>query len=188
MLQLKVLRFITLNGTSSSFYTITGTLTSSYGSVNYNGLTLTKALKMESKTAVNFDPDGVAGTLTIVTNPQYSGIIELNDKAITIGSDGVATISLDGSQSYEITKGSGSNYIFYIAYTPNGSTPKVIKGDANDSGKVDAADVTMIMDFAVGKISAVTNATNADVTGDKTVDVDDAYKISQFLNGLIKSL
>ena len=178
----------TLNGTSSSFYTITGTLTSSYGSVNYNGLTLTKALKMESKTAVNFDPDGVAGTLTIVTNPQYSGIIELNDKAITIGSDGVATISLDGSQSYEITKGSGSNYIFYIAYTPNGSTPKVIKGDANDSGKVDAADVTMIMDFAVGKISAVTNATNADVTGDKTVDVDDAYKISQFLNGLIKSL
>ena len=178
----------TLNGTSSSFYTITGTLTSSYGSVNYNGLTLTKALKMESKTAVNFDPDGVAGTLTIVTNPQYSGTIELNDKAITIGSDGVATISLDGSQSYEITKGSGSNYIFYIAYTPNGSTPKVIKGDANDSGKVDAADVTMIMDFAVGKISAVTNATNADVTGDKTVDVDDAYKISQFLNGLIKSL
>ena len=178
----------TLNGTSSSFYTITGTLTSSYGSVNYNGLTLTKALKMESKTAVNFDPDGVAGTLTIVTNPQYSGTIELNDKAITIGSDGVATISLDGSQSYEITKGSGSNYIFYIAYTPNGSTPTVIKGDADDSGKVDAADVTMIMDFAVGKISAVTNATNADVTGDKTVDVDDAYKISQFLNGLIKSL
>ena len=178
----------TLNGTSSSFYTITGTLTSSYGSVNYNGLTLTKALKMESKTAVNFDPDGVAGTLTIVTNPQYSGTIELNDKAITIGSDGVATISLDGSQSYSITKGSGSNYIFYIAYTPNGSTPTVIKGDADDSGKVDAADVTMIMDFAVGKISAVTNATNADVTGDKTVDVDDAYKISQFLNGLIKSL
>ena len=178
----------TLNGTSSSFYTITGTLTSSYGTASYNGLTLTKALKMESKTAVNFDPDGVAGTLTIVTNPQYSGIIELNDKAITIGSDGVATISLDGSQSYSITKGSGSNYIFYIAYTPNGSTPKVIKGDANDSGKVDAADVTMIMDFAVGKISAVTNATNADVTGDKTVDVDDAYKISQFLNGLIKSL
>ena len=178
----------TLNGTSSSFYTITGTLTSSYGSVNYNGLTLTKALKMESKTAVNFDPDGVAGTLTIVTNPQYSGIIELNDKAITIGSDGVATISLDGSQSYEITKGSGSNYIFYIAYTPNGSTPKVIKGDANDSGKVDAADVTMIMDFAVGKISAVTNAKNADVTGDSVVNVDDAYKISQFLNGLIKSL
>ena len=37
----------TLNGTSSSFYTITGTLTSSYGSVNYNGLTLTKALKMD---------------------------------------------------------------------------------------------------------------------------------------------
>ena len=178
----------TLNGTSSSFYTITGTLTSSYGSVNYNGLTLTKALKMESKTAVNFDPDGVAGTLTIVTNPTYSGTIELNDKAITIGSDGVATISLDGSQSYSITKGSGSNYIFYIAYTPNGSTTTVIKGDANDDSKVTVDDVTMIMDFAVGKISAVTNATNADVTGDKTVDVDDAYKISQFLNGLIKSL
>lgn len=45
----------TLNGTSSSFYTITGTLTSSYGTASYNGLTLTKALKMESKTAVNFD-------------------------------------------------------------------------------------------------------------------------------------
>ena len=178
----------TLNGTSSSFYTITGTLTSSYGTASYNGLTLTKALKMESKTSVDFDPDGVAGTLTIVTNPTYSGTIELNDKAITIGSDGVATISLDGSQSYSITKGSGSNYIFYIAYTPNGSTTTVIKGDANDSGKVDAADVTMIMDFAVGKISAVTNAKNADVTGDSVVNVDDAYKISQFLNGLIKSL
>ena len=100
----------------------------------------------------------------------------------------MATISLDGSQSYSITKGSGSNYIFYIAYTPNGSTTTVIKGDANDDSKVTVDDVTMIMDFAVGKISAVTNATNADVTGDKTVDVDDAYKISQFLNGLIKSL
>ena len=177
----------TLNGVSSSFYKITGSLSKSYGTVNYNGLTLTQALKMESKTVVGFDP-GVAGTLTIVTNPQYNGTIELNDKVITIGSDGIATISLDGSQSYEITKGSGSNYIFYIAYTPEGGSTTVIKGDADDSGKVDAADVTMIMDFAVGKISAVTNATNADVTGDNTVDVDDAYKISQFLNGLIKAL
>lgn len=178
----------TLNDKTSSFYTINGTLTKSYGTVTYNGLTLTQALKMESSTYINFDP-GVAGTLTVVTNPTYTGTIELNDKAISIGSDGVATVSLDGSESYSLTKGSGSNYIFYLSFVPEGgSTPTAVKGDADDSGSVDVADVTMIMDFAVGKISAVTNATNADVTGDSNVNVDDAYKISQFLNGIISSL
>lgn len=177
----------TTNGKESKFYSITGNLSKSKGTVTYGSLTLTQCLKMETSTAIDFDP-GVAGTLTIVANKNTAGSILLNEKSVALDSSCVATISLDGSQSYEITKGDGTNNIYYLAFVPEGTTVTTLKGDADNSGTVDAADVTMIMDVAVNKLSAVTNAGNADVTGEGTVDLDDAYMISKYVNGKISSL
>ncbi|MGN1319338.1 MAG: silent information regulator protein Sir2, partial [Lachnospirales bacterium] len=110
----------TLNGTTSSFYKINGSLSTNYGTVTYNNLTLTQCLKMESSTYIDFSPE-VDGTLIVVTNPAYSGTIELDENVITIGSDGVATLDVTGGVTHELSKGSGSNYVFYIAFVPKTS-------------------------------------------------------------------
>lgn len=179
----------TTDGKTSSFYKINGNLSTNYGTVTYNSLTLTQCLKMESSTYIDFSLE-TDGTLYVVTNPTYKGAILLDDEQITIGSDGVATLSITGGTTHELSKG-GSNYIFYLAFVPNGGsdtpdpTPTVVMGDANDDGTVDVNDVNMILDYLVKKIQAVTNADAADVDADSSVTIKDANKVKKYVKGEI---
>jgi pectate lyase/amb allergen len=63
-------------------------------------------------------------------------------------------------------------------------TPTPVAGDADGNGKVDNADVQMVLDFASGKISAVTKADLADVNKDGNVTAYDAYLIGKIILGL----
>lgn len=101
----------TLSGKTSSFYTITGNLSTSYGSVNYNGLTLTQCLKIESSTNITFTTTQ-SGTLTLVFNSSYSGTVKI-DGTVYTPSSGMITATLT-SGAHTIVKGSGSNYLFYM--------------------------------------------------------------------------
>ena len=60
--------------------------------------------------------------------------------------------------------------------------PTIVKGDADNNGKVEKADVTMIMQYVVGIIEKVTNPEAADVNEDSKVSSSDAYLIQKFLN------
>ncbi|HPL76906.1 MAG TPA: T9SS type A sorting domain-containing protein, partial [Paludibacteraceae bacterium] len=105
----------TTDGKTSSFYSITGNLSTSYGTVTYQGLTLTQCLKMESGTNISFTTTSEA-TLTLVFNPDYTGTVKIDGTTYTPSStNGIVTISSLPAGSHTIVKGSGSSYLFYIS-------------------------------------------------------------------------
>ena len=116
----------TANGTNSSFYTITGNLSTSKGTVNYDNKTLTQCLKMESATNVTFNA-GSAGKLTLVF-AEAAPTIKVDGQKLT-GSNGIIETDL-AAGSHTITKADTAN-LFYIVYggsaAPVQSTPVTTK-------------------------------------------------------------
>ena len=100
----------TLSGKTSSFYTITGNMNSSPGSVSYNGLTLTARLKIESNTSITYTTTA-ASTLTLVFDSNFTGTIKVNNVSYT-ATAGIVTVSIPAGAN-TITKGSVAN-LFYI--------------------------------------------------------------------------
>ncbi len=107
----------TENGTSSSFYTITGNLSTQKGSVTYDGKTLTQCLKMESATSVSFNAPS-AGTLTLVF-AESAATIKLDGTKLT-ATNGVITTNVSAG-SHTLTKADAVN-LFYMAYATDGSS------------------------------------------------------------------
>lgn len=107
----------TKNGDSSSFFDITGNLSTSKGTVSYAGLTLKQCLKMESSTKVSFKLDSAA-KLVLVFNADNSTSVKVdgNKKSLT---DGILTMNL-AAGTHTITKADKAN-LFYIALTVEGS-------------------------------------------------------------------
>ncbi len=123
----------TLSGLESSFYSISGNLSDSKGTVEYDDITLTTCLKMESSTSVTFTTTEES-TLTIVFNDDFSDAIIIDGDSYN-ATDGIFTISI-ASGSHEITKGSVSN-IYYISvdYTTEATSESTSFADnLNTSG------------------------------------------------------
>ncbi|MGE7614114.1 pectate lyase [Paenibacillus sp. NPDC101420] len=99
----------TTDGTTSSFFNIQGNLSTSKGTVTYQGLTLTQCLKIESATSIQFTA-AKASTLTLVFNTEGTKIkVDGTSYPIT---NGIATISLTAG-AHTITKDSTAN-LYYI--------------------------------------------------------------------------
>ncbi len=109
----------TTDGKTNSFFSITGNLSSSKGTVTYNGLTLTQCLKMESSTNISFTAPA-DGKLTLVFGGSAAAAgktVKLDGTKQTVGSD--ETITLDvAAGAHTVTKGESIN-LFYMVYTPN---------------------------------------------------------------------
>ncbi|MBP3310002.1 MAG: silent information regulator protein Sir2 [Ruminococcus sp.] len=153
----------TENGNLSSFYTITGNLSTSKGSVNYAGKTLTRCLKIESATNIAFNAPS-AGKLTLVF-AESAATIKIDGTKYTSCGDGIITADLS-SGSHTITKADSAN-LFYMVYAGDSSqgtttttsttttttttttipNPQVTgkAGDANGDGQVNMADAVLIM-------------------------------------------
>ncbi|WP_217278603.1 T9SS type A sorting domain-containing protein [Hymenobacter sp. BRD67] len=114
----------TLAGTTSSFYTITGNLSTSGGTVTYNGLTLTQSLKLESATTISFTTTDVA-TFTLVFNDTFSGTIKVDGTSQTV-SAGRLTMTLSVGP-HQITKGSTAN-LYYMSTVYTGAGPLATLG------------------------------------------------------------
>ncbi|MFD1910517.1 hypothetical protein ACFSQ7_50940 [Paenibacillus rhizoplanae] len=101
----------TASGTSSSFFfTIQGNLSTSKGTVSYNGLTLTQCLKIESATSIQFTT-AKASTLTLVFGSEGTKIkVDGTSYPIT---NGVATVSL-AAGAHTITKDSTANLYYLV--------------------------------------------------------------------------
>ncbi|MBQ8961819.1 MAG: hypothetical protein IJ071_11510 [Ruminococcus sp.] len=111
----------TENGTSSSFYTISGNLSTAKGTASYNGLTLTQCLKIESATSISFNAPS-AGTLTLVFG-DASSTIKLDGNKLTSDGSGVLTTSVSAG-SHTLAKADTAN-LFYMVYSGDGSAPVV---------------------------------------------------------------
>lgn len=107
----------TTSGKTSSFYSITGNMNSTPGSVTYNGLTLTERLKIESSTTINYTTTN-ASTLTLVFDANFTGTIKVDNVSYT-ASAGIVTASI-AAGSHSITKGSVAN-LFYISTVYSGT-------------------------------------------------------------------
>ncbi|WP_312392548.1 T9SS type A sorting domain-containing protein [Chryseobacterium sp.] len=102
----------TASNLSSSFYSFTSAnMNSTDGSANYDGLTLTKRLKIESSTAINFTTTA-SSALTLVFDPTFSGTIKVDNASYT-ASSGIVNIPNLNAGNHSITKGSVAN-LFYI--------------------------------------------------------------------------
>ncbi|RZL06702.1 MAG: pectate lyase, partial [Hymenobacter sp.] len=101
----------TLSGTTNSFYTITGNLSTSQGTVLYNGLTLTQCLKLESLTNIAFATTAVA-TLTLVFNDAFSGTVKVDAANQTVTA-GRLTMTLPVG-AHQIAKGTTAN-LYYMS-------------------------------------------------------------------------
>jgi pectate lyase len=106
-----MLHNFTLAGTTSSFYTITGNLSTSQGTVVYNGLNLTQCLKLESTTAISFTTTAPA-TLTLVFNDAFSGTVKVDNANQTVAA-GRLTMSL-AVGAHQIAKSVTAN-IYYMS-------------------------------------------------------------------------
>ena len=112
----------TESGTTSDFYSITGSIATNKGTATYNGLTLTKCLKMESSTSIKFTAPS-AGKLTLVfggTAAASGKSVKVNNTSKKVGSDGTVTVDV-AKGAVTVTKGDAIN-LFYMVYTPSGTS------------------------------------------------------------------
>lgn len=128
----------TTQGKISTFYNIVGNMNATDGNVTYNGLTLTKRLKIESlpTTSITYTTTAVS-TLTLVFDSTFAKTIKLS-VGTTSGTTtsytavgGIITIPNLPAATYVINKGDTAN-LFYIktsyptlGLTQKTETPKV---------------------------------------------------------------
>lgn len=108
----------TTQGTSSSFFNISGNLSTTKGTVNYNGLTLTQCLKIESSTSVTFTTTQDS-ELTLVFNEGWSGGFNVDGTSRNV-TGGILTVSLPAG-SHTLSKDSVAN-LYYMSLSGDGGT------------------------------------------------------------------
>jgi len=109
----------TTAGITSTHFGFIGNLSTSKGSVEYSGLTLTQCLKFESATQIAFILDGSA-TLTLVFNADFTGNVLIDGTSYTAQA-GIATATLTAG-SHTITKGASSNLFYMAIQFPNNTS------------------------------------------------------------------
>lgn len=108
----------TASGMASTFYTITGALSTTKGTVTYAGLTLTQCLKIESSTNIRFTV-AEAGTITLVFNTGFSGRVNVNG-TVHNAVNGILTLNLPAG-THTITKNDTTN-LFYMSWVYTNTT------------------------------------------------------------------
>ena len=163
---------------------------STYGNINFSNVRSVDAGGAKLRAANEI-------TFTLASETEVSIICgEGKDVILTDGTNNytcaanTTTTKTVPAGSYKIKGSADSNsLVSKIVLKSTGTTPDPdptpieVKGDANGDGKVTRADMTMVLDFASGKISAVTKADLADVSGDGKVTAYDAYLIGKIILG-----
>ena len=108
------------DGTNTdNFYAVTGKNWSNAVAITYGDLTLNRAIKMETNTAVQFTTEG-AGTLTVVTySTKTSPAIKINNQSYPVSANGATTINIPAAGTYTITKDTTNTYLYYIGFVEN---------------------------------------------------------------------
>ena len=202
----------TENGLNSSFYQISGNLSTAKGTVNYGGKTLTQCLKMESATSIAFTAPA-AGTLTLVF-AEAAATAKLDGSKYAASGDGILTLPVSAG-THSLTKADSCN-LFYMALstdssqtvttttaattttttttttTASGSNPaQIMRGDADCNGMIDVRDAVLIARIASNDTTLEVNdenKANADVDASGIVDIEDLKHLLLFLARQIEEL
>lgn len=102
----------TTSALNSTFYTFTSSnINSTDGFATFEGITLTKRLKLESATSITYNTLQTS-TLTLVLDPTFTGTVKFDNVNYT-ASSGLITIPNIAAGAHTISKGSVAN-LFYI--------------------------------------------------------------------------
>ena len=108
---------------------------------------------------------------------------------LSISSDGIVSPKKSGTAVVRVTfpeSEHGKETWFDVTVTVDGSS---LKGDVDGSGKVDIADLRLVLRAVCGKVELTDVQTSvADVEADGKVDIQDLRKILRFVCGKIESL
>lgn len=161
------------NGLDSTFYAISGNLSTDHGTMTYNGLTLTQCLKLETATSITFTAPA-DGTITLVFIEPNATIV-LNGTR-TDCTDGTGIITLDvPAGANTITKADTAN-LFYMVYTTadnNSESTTTATGDDTPG--------TTTTTSASGNIPA-TDDMYGDLDLDRDVSLADCVLLEQYLS------
>lgn len=107
----------TESGKQGEFFIITGNLSTSKGSVSFNGKTLTQCLKMESSSEIRFGaPEKGSLLLVFGGSTDAAGkTVKVDGTKYTVDADGTLEIQVAAGW-HTVTKGDSIN-LFYMAYT-----------------------------------------------------------------------
>ncbi|MGN7456267.1 pectate lyase family protein [Paenibacillus pasadenensis] len=105
----------TADGLTSSFFAIQGSLSSTKGTVIYDGLTLTSCLKMESSTSISFTA-ATASTLTLVFNSPDGTKVNIDGAAHAM-TNGTVSVALSAG-AHSISKNAVAN-LYYMKLVPS---------------------------------------------------------------------
>ena len=122
--------FTTDYTTADSFFTVSGNLANNKGTNTYNGLNLTKCLKMESSTSITFKAAS-KGKLVLVT--AASKKIKIDGKAVQADADGVISMDVEAGE-HKIAK-KDATILFYISFTGDGSQTPGMGEDKPGTGE-----------------------------------------------------
>ena len=155
----------TKDGISSSFFSISGNLSTSKGTVNYGGQTLTQCLKMETATGISFNAPS-SGKLTLVF-AESAATIKLDGTKLT-ASNGVITADVSAG-SHSLTKADSCN-LFYMSLATSGGTstqPDDSSSQGSSSSTNDSSSTTDPSSSSQG--SNDSQSSNVELNGIKAV-------------------
>lgn len=115
-----VVHNFTEDATSSDYFDFIGSLSTSKGTVAFNGLTLTRCLKMESSTLIEFTLSKKA-TVTLVFNSDFAKDVKVDGNKVT-ASAGVVTVEL-AAGSHKVAKGDVANLFLIVVDVDEASAP-----------------------------------------------------------------
>lgn len=120
----------TTDGASSSVFTIAGSISTDKGDLSYNGMTLSKCLKIDSAGSIGFTTSGPATVTIAAKSKAEGGSLKVNGAAQSglsgiSAAGGAYTFSVSQAGTYTITKNVNENYIYYISVSGGASQPSV---------------------------------------------------------------
>ena len=104
-----IVQDFTKNGKESDYFDIKGNLGTDKVGMTYEGEKLTKYLKLETSTEINFETEDDK-TLTLILSPDFSKDVVIDGKEYK-ASNGVITVELEGG-SHTIKKGDAAKLYF----------------------------------------------------------------------------
>lgn len=124
------------------------------------------------------------GTEVVLTKSGKDASSMIDNNTNTEGVNGltrsVYTMTKDGSLDFYLGNSGASMIFSYIAIDYNKGG---LKGDANNDGVVDVADITAIASHILGTTPEVWNADNADANNDGVIDVADITATASIILG-----
>ncbi len=115
--------------------------------IEYNGMSLSKAIKMETTTLIKFNAPS-AGTLEVVTYAvKGDPYIEVNGKKYPVLKSGGVKIPVEAGDC-TIKKDTSNTFLYYLAFTGEGGgteDPGFLYGDATADGMIAADDAAAIL-------------------------------------------